>query len=680
MRKLFLLCFIFAASAIYGQKNGTIVSVEYKGTITRDELTDSLKVKMKEKLGTTTGALFYYWATSFYIQPQYDIDLYKILYNTTNESDKPVVASGLIVLPKSNAKFPITAYCHGTVFKKESVPSNLCGAGECFEIFIPFLMASEGHIIAAPDYVGMGQSNQFHPYVESKSESAATLDLMRASKELLDSIKTVKHDGTCYLTGYSQGGHAAVSTLKAVNEQNLKNEFNIKFVGAGGSPIDLSNTQYNFIINNPLYPTREYILYCIATAKLIDPTTYNTPSDILKKPYDSLYSVDILGQTGKLDWIPQSWPDMFYPAAIDEMKIPGNKLEKALAKSNVYDFYNETPLRLYATSEDQQVTNKNSTLCEYVMRSKLPWWKRHLIRADIFSTIAGNTHETGGMFSFLYWTERIRNYKNGIGTNWRSSRYENATGTLQDDTDLLITPLSEMFLQIKTNNEIIENVTIINAENGIVKSEKAQKINEIYYVYTGNLPHAGFYKLRVKTSDGVLTEVPFMNSQSTLIEAEDLNETTDYIEFPAYYMVERGTFDYVVTDEEGTVCLTGFNNDGTKTLLLPKKNLKLNKVYYIELDNYMDKITYSFKRNISMGINDIQRTPLSIFVDNNNNLIRVNYSVSDLKSVELMSIEGKTISHTQSNIISTNGLSRGMYLVKAILTDGTEQTAKLIVP
>ncbi len=49
----------------------------------------------------------------------------------------------------------------------------------CFEINIPFLKASEGHIITAPDYVGMGESDQFHPYAESRSESVATLELMK---------------------------------------------------------------------------------------------------------------------------------------------------------------------------------------------------------------------------------------------------------------------------------------------------------------------------------------------------------------------------------------------------------------------------------------------------------------------------------------------------------------------
>ena len=55
----------------------------------------------------------------------YDVDFYRLTYNTINTAGEPTIASGAIAIPVSITcnSFPMLTYCHGTVLKKLDVPS-----------------------------------------------------------------------------------------------------------------------------------------------------------------------------------------------------------------------------------------------------------------------------------------------------------------------------------------------------------------------------------------------------------------------------------------------------------------------------------------------------------------------------------------------------------------------------
>ena len=54
----------------------------------------------------------------------YDVDLYKMVYNTVDVQGNPTIASGAFLVPTNTncADFPI-AYNHGTTLRKNDVPS-----------------------------------------------------------------------------------------------------------------------------------------------------------------------------------------------------------------------------------------------------------------------------------------------------------------------------------------------------------------------------------------------------------------------------------------------------------------------------------------------------------------------------------------------------------------------------
>ena len=53
----------------------------------------------------------------------YDVDAYKIIYNTVSFDSTPTTASGLFCVPKNVfCQFPIISYQHGTMTKKSDAP------------------------------------------------------------------------------------------------------------------------------------------------------------------------------------------------------------------------------------------------------------------------------------------------------------------------------------------------------------------------------------------------------------------------------------------------------------------------------------------------------------------------------------------------------------------------------
>lgn len=97
----------------------------------------------------------------------YDVDVYKVVYNTADADTLPIVASGALFIPKNpQCRVPVMSYQHGTVSVKTDVPSTL----QALEVIIGETSASDGAVVAMPDYIGLGDSPGLHPYVHAYTE------------------------------------------------------------------------------------------------------------------------------------------------------------------------------------------------------------------------------------------------------------------------------------------------------------------------------------------------------------------------------------------------------------------------------------------------------------------------------------------------------------------------------
>ena len=206
-----LICW-FCSFHVTAQKRGDLISYEqladWSEGQAKDYASNIVNGIMQEELGFELPDFIIDLVT----QINRPLSIYKVNYQTEDFHGNPILASGAVLIPKVNCALPMMTYNHGTVFDREMVPSRMSGAMG-IEFVFPVIFAGAGYMVVAPDYIGMGDSPGFHPYVDSKTEAAATIDNMRAARKLSD-ILGKELDGEVFLTGYSQGGHAAIATLK----------------------------------------------------------------------------------------------------------------------------------------------------------------------------------------------------------------------------------------------------------------------------------------------------------------------------------------------------------------------------------------------------------------------------------------------------------------------------------
>ncbi len=164
---------------------------------------------------------------------QYDVDFYKITYQTTYKGNK-INASGLLCIPKGMTTTPaLLSAQHGTMFSDADAPSNFPNAFTGFELF-----ASAGFITVIPDFIGYGVSKDIvHPYYDMQSSGLAVADMLVAAKYYLKT-QSVAVSSKLFLVGYSEGGYVTMAAQKEVETNTAHNlTLTAAAEGAGGYDI-----------------------------------------------------------------------------------------------------------------------------------------------------------------------------------------------------------------------------------------------------------------------------------------------------------------------------------------------------------------------------------------------------------------------------------------------------------
>ncbi len=308
---------------------------------------------------------------------EYDIEFYRITYNTVDVDGTPTVASGMVVFPQEITgtqncdSLPMIAYCHGTVLEDDNVPSR-----NNFESILGKLFSGIGYVTVMPDYLGLGDHAGIHPYVHAQSQATATIDAMRAAKELLDQLGNFEHNGQVFLTGYSQGGHAAMATHKYIQDNSLYSEFNVVASAPCSGPFNMSGAQSDPLLSGNPYNTPGYVVYLLMSYELAYGNIYNNISDVLKSPYDTLIP-PLFDGNSDMDAVNALLPPYLDSFLVDTFLLNfrsdssgrTHPLWVALEDNDNYDWTPERPVRMYYCTADEQVFFQNSLLAESTMLS-----------------------------------------------------------------------------------------------------------------------------------------------------------------------------------------------------------------------------------------------------------------------------------------------------------------------
>ncbi len=297
------------------------------------------------------------------ILPQsHGVNVYRVIYNTVSyNGTTPTVASGLLCIPQDKScASPLIAYMHGTILKKTDAPSNLVG-----EYIIGVAMAADGYVSVMPDYLGLGVSPGIHPYVHYLSEATASRDMIRAGREICQQLNIPLNEQV-FLTGYSQGGHAALGTHKFLQE-NHPFEFQVKASVPMSGPYSLSVIMKELILSDLPYSNPEYLPMVIMTYHEVY-NIYPNISDAIISPYDTLLPIWTSGiytngwVGNQMELMGANPPKIIVrPEVLDTFSVDSTHIMRVLLKENdVYRWVPQAPVRFLYCSADEQVSYLNS--------------------------------------------------------------------------------------------------------------------------------------------------------------------------------------------------------------------------------------------------------------------------------------------------------------------------------
>jgi len=158
----------------------------------------------------------------------YGYKAYKIPYKTTDEEGNRVAVSGLMVIPKglpdvvnSTLGLSVVSDDHGTIFANADAPVVKAETNNAPSGSSVILTSLFGFVTLQPDYIGFGDSNDhYHPFILKKSLANATVDFIIAAKKFA-SDNNINLNGQLFLTGYSEGGYAAMATLQKIEQEGI---------------------------------------------------------------------------------------------------------------------------------------------------------------------------------------------------------------------------------------------------------------------------------------------------------------------------------------------------------------------------------------------------------------------------------------------------------------------------
>jgi hypothetical protein len=143
---------------------------------------------------------------------------YRITYHTKTVAGKDIIASGALLVPDIEGPLPLLNYNHGTILPSQqgSAPSNL--PERSAEFGIGKLFASNGYLVALPDYIGYGETKkEMHPYGAYKIIATSAVDMLRAVQEFCVS-KKITLSGKNFFSGWSEGAAVGLAVVKQLEE------------------------------------------------------------------------------------------------------------------------------------------------------------------------------------------------------------------------------------------------------------------------------------------------------------------------------------------------------------------------------------------------------------------------------------------------------------------------------
>lgn len=637
MKKLSTFLLSLSAPFFFAQQAGDLVSVEQKLDLTPQGVTNFIA----NNLGEQNAPDFVSYLNGFNV----GLKAYKITYYTRNEKNVLVKATGLLMYPNVNFKLSNVIYDHPTTDSRENVPSNLKGIF-WFGFIMELSYALNGYVVMAPDYVGMGSGDGVHPYVNSITEGGATVDFVKAANTVL-AQQNVKRYDEYFLTGYSQGGHAAMSTLKYLSTNN-PNNLKIKYAFMGDGPYDLSGVTLNEgFLQKSVYPATAFLGYILNSCQSAGHNIYtNNVSEVISPGYLDAYNYHVAQDNGGILWGPLIWRNMFTPSFIADLTNNQNaNTRKCLKANNVSDWYNKTPTTMGTSTIDLIVPPNNTYNTVNAQRAYYPWYDLNKYNIDKLSW--GPLGHGGGAIPYVL-------ASNAKFNSLRSGGFFNQWAILTSKQQGNPQPEAAYSSQLKPDlgtMQLVE-VTDFNREKAVSKSGTNQNLSSL---------KDGVYLLKVQENNEQKL-IPFVKNTPTEVPENEIVQSENNGVLKLKVSQEELLAIHIFDDNNNllkTISQEQYNKDGGIDL---KDIDNQNNTFEIITQFYNLQFKKSLTGNSSAG-------KAEIFTENRQINARAEKGI---KNLSIYSISGALILQQEINKseFKSNNLESGVYVVQMITSDG----------
>jgi hypothetical protein len=308
---------------------------------------------------TTNQLSFFFRLAKIPVIPLYPVRPLKIVYETVTPLGARTIASGALLLPEGTGKaLPMVSYQHGTIVQTNQAPSAMSLYTE-FAVGVAF--ATSGYAACVPDYLGLGDTPGFHPYLHARSEATACLDMLRSSRDYCGQ-NGFPLTNKLFLCGYSQGGHATMALLREIETHHAA-ELEVTACAPMAGPYDLSGVTASNFLSGVAQPNPYYFLYFLAAFQDVYRLAPGL-ADLLRPPYNTTLppllngsiSSDIINTN-----LPSDPVQILKPEYLEAFRAdPRHPLRLALLDNDVYRWTPRAPMRLYHCAGDHDVIIANS--------------------------------------------------------------------------------------------------------------------------------------------------------------------------------------------------------------------------------------------------------------------------------------------------------------------------------
>jgi pimeloyl-ACP methyl ester carboxylesterase len=217
--------------------------------------------------------------------PKCGVDLYHLKFWTLGGAGESTESSGAMLVPTGgtgcSGPRPIVLYAHATNFSKLM---NLADPANQEGQLLAGLFAAQGYIVVAPNYAGYDISTLgYHPFLNAAQQSGEMMNILSAARTALPNTLSAatSDNGKLFITGYSEGGHVAMATMRALQAAGAK----VTAAAPMSGPYALEALGDAIVYGNVVAGSTGFLPLFTTSYQKAYGNIYSTPSDIYSTTY-----------------------------------------------------------------------------------------------------------------------------------------------------------------------------------------------------------------------------------------------------------------------------------------------------------------------------------------------------------------------------------------------------------